>query len=97
MHKFHVLYILLEWSNRNPVIQLLTKRVDGIIDENDVRERHISEDAQIFDVDVVSRLDALVSVEAVLDQPAVGVEIIQNGVCIAWVRGGEHADLVVLV
>jgi hypothetical protein len=95
MHKLYILHILFTRCNRNPIIQLLTKGADCIINEYDVGEGNISEDAQIFDVNVVCRLDALVSVEPMLAQSAVGVQIVQYRVRIARVARSEHAHLVV--
>ena len=85
MFKLFIIRILFKRCYWDAVVQLFAERVDCIVDYNYVTERHVPEDAEVFDVDVVCGLDALVSVEAVLDQITRWVDIVEDSVSVAWV------------
>lgn len=67
MLELAVVWIFLERRNRDSIVKLGTKRVDCIVNYYDIAERHVLEDPQVFNVNIVGRLNALVSVKSMLD------------------------------
>jgi hypothetical protein len=54
--------------DRYSVIKLVAEAVDGVVDDEQVWELSVLDDAQVFDVDALWRSDAVVSVEPILDE-----------------------------
>lgn len=67
MLEFVIFGVLLEGRHRNAIVKLSAERVHCIIHNNDVFERDILENGQIFNVHIVSRLNARVSVIPMLN------------------------------
>jgi len=95
--KLFIVRILFKRCYWYAVVQLFAKRVDCIVDYDYVTKRHVPEDAEVFDVDVIRSLDALVSVEAVLYQITRWVDKIEDSVSVAWIWGCEHTNFEVFV
>ena len=80
-----VIWILFERRYRYSIVKLFAKRINSVVNNDNVAERYISEDAQVLNVNVISCLNALVSVKAVLNQFTRGVDVVQNCICVAWI------------
>lgn len=96
MLKFYVLRVLLERRDWDSVVELLPKAVNGIVDDQHVFETDVFENSKVLDVEIVS-LNAGLSVEAVLDELVLGVNIIEDRVRVLSVRRGKHTDFEVPV
>ena len=95
--KLLIVRILLKRSNRDTIIQLLAERVHGVVDEQNVFQLNVLENTQVFDVFTTFRLNASVSVEAMLDELASRVQVVDNRVCVLWRACREHAHFEALV
>ncbi len=71
--EFSVFLIIIEGKNRNPIIQLEAKRVDMVIDNRDLMEVSVSEYPQILHIYLLSGLDAVFTVEAIVNELMVRV------------------------
>lgn len=67
------------------VVQLNAKGVHCVIHDDDVLQRNVAEDAQVFHVHVVCCLDTALAVEPVLDQRPVRVDVVQYGICVLFI------------
>ncbi len=97
MFELCIVWILFERRYWDSIVQLLAKRVNRVVNYYNVAERHVPEDAEVLDVDVVRSLDALVPIKAVLNKLTRWVDVVQNGIGIAWVRSSKHANFEVLI
>lgn len=61
-NEFPIIFVILERSDWNSVSKLSTKRVDSIINDNQIFQISTLEDSKILNVYVVSTLDAMLTV-----------------------------------
>lgn len=92
-----IVRIFLKRGNRDTIVQLLAERVHGVVDEQNVFQLNVLENSQVFDVLTTLRLDASVSVKAMLDELASRVQVVDNCVCVLWRARREHTHFVALV
>ena len=82
--------------DRNAVIHLIGERYDWIIDYNYIFYISISNNSQIFDVDSVIRIYAMLSVKTMLYYLSLGIKVVQASICVVLCSCGEHTNLVIL-
>lgn len=92
-----VCLVVLEWDDGDSIAQLQAKTVNGIIHQNHVFHRHILDHSQILNVNVIRCFDAAVSIQSILEELVIGVDVVQDNICVPLVRGCEDNHLVVLV
>ena len=72
VHQVHqllvVLLIIVVGNYRDSVVQLVSKRIHSIIHDYQVFQLSVLDDPEVFDVDSFWGLDAVVSIEAVIDE-----------------------------
>ena len=93
-----VLRVVIETHYGHSVVQLERKRVYTVIDQDNITEASLVENAQIFNVKVgITRPNTARTEVPSLDQGAIGIKIINDRVCVLLFGGGEDYDLEVLV
>jgi len=97
VHQFFVALVVVERYYRYPVVQLVAEGIDGIVYNYEVLKVSVANDSQVLDVDTVFGANAVVAIEAVLDELALRVEVVQDHVCVGLVARCEDDDLVLLV
>jgi hypothetical protein len=60
--KLSVLYIIFEWDDRDAIRKLRAEGVNSIVNQNHILHFSVPEDAEVFDVNIISSLNAVVSV-----------------------------------
>ena len=95
--KLLVLRVLLERSNRYAISQLLTERIEGVVDEQDVFQRDILEHPQVLYVLTPLRPNAALPVKSVLNQLSLRIEVIDDGVGVLRGARGKDGDLIVAI
>ena len=71
-----IVSVLLEGRDGDSVAELHTKAVDGVVNEHHIFHGYISDNSKVLNVNIIGRLDAAFSVEAVLKQYSLGVDIV---------------------
>lgn len=66
----------------NAIRQLVREGVDRVINQNHVFEGPIPYDPQIFHIVVLWREETVVTIESILDELVVGVQVVKNRICI---------------
>ena len=89
--------VFLKGGNRDAVVELLAEGVHGVVHEQDVLQFDVIEDPQILDVLTTLSFHTACSVEAVLDQVAVWVQMVDYRVCILGCACCKYTYLVVPV
>ena len=97
MHQFFVALVVVERYYRYPVVQLVAEGIDGIVYNYEVLKVSVANDSQVLDVDPVFGANTVVAIEAVLDELALRVEVVQDHVCVRLVARCEDHDLVLFV
>lgn len=91
-----VSFVIIEWNDRNSIINLERKAVDTVIDNDDVLEISVFKDPQVLDVVALGCQTAVLAVETVLDVLLVWVDVVKNGISVDLVTSCEDNDLEVL-
>ena len=73
MHQFFVALVVVERYYRYPIIQLVAEGIYGIVYNYEVLKVSVANDSQVLDVDPVLGANAVVAIEAVLDELALRV------------------------
>lgn len=95
--KLSVFFVIFERSDGNPVRKLRAERVNSIVNDDHVLHLPVFEYSQIFDINIVCRLDAVVSVHTVLDQGLVRVYMVQDHVRVPTMTCCEDNNFEVLI
>ena len=85
-----------ERNDGDAVVQLQRVGVGRVVDEHQVLEAAVLEDGQVLHVEAFRHLSAVLSEQPLRHELAFGVQIVDDRVSIAVVRGGEDNDLEVL-
>lgn len=67
---------MVERYNRNPVIDLISKRVDAVVDDDHVFEFAIADDSQVLYVVAFWGLHAVLAIQPVLEELVVWVDVV---------------------
>ena len=89
-----ILWIVVVRNDGDPVVELEAKRVDRVVDEDQVLERSVADDSEVFDEDAFLGLEAVLSVESELDERLVWVNQVDDRVSILAMACCEYAHLV---
>lgn len=96
MFELLVILVVVEGQNRQPVLQLVAKRIGRVIHNDNILYVPVHQNPQVLDE------NALFSLNAVLPEEAVGyifgalVDIVQHNVRVAAVRGCKDDDFEIL-
>ena len=93
MEHLFVRLLVVKRYNRNPVIDLISKRVDTVVNNDHVFEFAIADDSQVLHVVAFGGLHAVLAVQPVLEELVVWVDIVQDGVCICLMGRCKHDHL----
>jgi len=85
-----------EGQDRDPIVDLEGEGEHRVVHQDQILQVPVCDHPQVLDEAVVS-LHTLVSVEPVLDELLLWVQVVQNSVRVLLVRGSEHHHLVGLV
>lgn len=97
MHQLFVIFVVVKWNYGDPIVKLVPEGVDSVVNYYKVLQLSVGNNPQILDVYALLRLNAVLPVEAELDQRSVRVEVVQHYVSISPVTRSENHNLVVLV
>lgn len=97
MQHFLVSLVVIERYDWNTIINLECETIDTVVHDDHVLQVSVAEDSEIFDIVTFRCEIAMLSVESVLDVLVVGVNVIQDGICVYLMTGGKDDDLEVLV
>jgi hypothetical protein len=92
-----VTLVIVEGYYRDTIVQLVPEGVHSVVDDDQVLELSVLDDAQVLDVDALLCTDAVVPVQPILNQLVLGVEQVQHHIRVCLVRGSEHYYLVAFV
>ncbi len=93
MGQLSVIRVFVIRNDRHAIIDLVAKRVSGVIDQQNVFEVPICDHPQILYENTVFGLDAIVPVKPRLDQLSFRIDEIQNSVGIRLVTRREANNL----
>lgn len=94
MDHLPVFLLIEEWKHGDAIVNLKSEGVTCIVNKDYIL--HVSaccKDPQVFDMNSVSSRKARVSVEPGVKKRVVWINIVQDCVCIVWMRSSEHDDL----
>lgn len=97
MHKLFIFFIVIERNDWDTIVQLVTEGIDCVIDNDHILEIAVGNYSEVLYVNPFFSPDAVLSVESVLDESAIRIEIVKHDVRICFVRGCEHHNLIVLI
>jgi hypothetical protein len=98
MQHFLVIRVIVIADNRYSVIELERERVDGVIDEHNVSQVTLVEDAHVFDVEVgVTGTHAAWTVVAGLEVLSFGIDVVDYRIGVLLLRGSEDNNLEVFI
>jgi hypothetical protein len=97
MQHFLICLIVIEWYDRDSIVDLEGKTVYRVIDDNDVLEVSITKDPHIFHIIAFRCKEAMLSVEPMLNVLMIRVNIIEDSIRICLVACSEYNYLEVLV
>ena len=90
--------VVVEANDRHAVVELERERVHAVVDQDDVTQSALVEDAHVLDVEVgIVRSDAAGAEVSGLDQGAVRVQVVDDRVRVLLLTGCEDDHLEVLV
>lgn len=93
-----VMFILIEADDGYTVVKLESEGVDRVINENDIRQLSLVEDAQVLHIEVRSASPHTTgTIETSLDEVTFGVEVVDDRVSILLFGCSEYYNLEVLV
>lgn len=93
VEKLVIIMVVVEGYDWHTVFNLESERVHRVVNKNQVFERAISENAKVLHKVTLRCLQAVVPVKSELEILMIWVNIVENGVCIGFVRGGKNAHL----
>ena len=91
-----VVGVIVPGNDGNPVVQMVPERVSQVVHNHQVLDPPVAEDPQVLHVDPFDH-QAVPSVQPVVDQAPLRIQIVQNAVRVSFLRGGEHNDFKVLI
>ena len=96
VQKLFIVWLPGEGRNRHAIVQVESEGDYAVINQDDVSRVSIRYDPQIFhiDTDIVGDLDAVVPVEAVLDDLSFFVQVVQNCISVTLLTCCEDCDFV---
>lgn len=97
MHHFFILLIIVERDDGNAIINLESKTVYAVVNDDYVLEVPALEDSQVLHIVALLSEEAMLSVEAVSNELVVRVHVVKDGVGVDLVARRERDHLEVLV
>lgn len=97
MHEFLVGLVIVERNDGDAVIELIPEGVDSVVDDDEVLQVSVADDAKVLDVDALLRSDAVIAVEPVLYQAPVRVQVVKDDISIGLVAGCKDHHLVAFI
>ena len=85
--------LMIEWNNRDAVVDLVGEGVHRIIYYDHVLHLSVCDDAEVLNVVAFRRLHTMLPIQPILEQLILWVDIVQNRICISLVRRGEDNHL----
>lgn len=73
VHQLLIILILVEGYNWDPIVELVTKRVNCVVHNDKILQLSVRDYPQVFDVYTFFRPDAVISIESVLYELPLGV------------------------
>ena len=89
-----ILWIVVVRNDGDPIVELEAEGVDRVVDEDQVLERSVADDSEVFDEDAFLGLEAVLSIESELDERLVRVDQVDDRVSILAVACCEYTHLV---
>lgn len=68
--EFDIVWVFFEGSDRDAIVKLRAERVNCVVHDQDLRQRHVSENTKVFNIDIIWSLDTLLSIKSMLDKNA---------------------------
>lgn len=96
MKHFFISFVVVKGYNRDSIIDLESEAVDAVVNDDDVLEVTVVEDAEVLDVVAFAGEVAVLAIESVFYVFVVGVYVVEDGICVDLVARGEDYDLEVL-
>lgn len=91
-----IFFVVEKGDDRDTVFQLIHKWVDWVIYDDNVLNVSIFKDPEVFHEESRFGLNAILSVQPVVDKLIMGVKIIANCICITIMRSSKDNDLKII-
>jgi hypothetical protein len=88
--------MMIERHNRNPIINLKTKRISSIINKHHIRQGTTFKHPQILHINPLKSLNTTVPIKSMMYEPIIRIQIVQYSLSIAVMGGSKDNDLKVL-
>lgn len=95
--EFYIFLIIFKRRDRNSICELSTKRVYSIINYYGIFEWAVSQYSQIFDINIICRLNAMISIQPMLKVNSLRINIVKNYISIPLMTSSKNYNLKVLV
>jgi hypothetical protein len=96
MEEFRICRVVVVGYDGDPIFELEGERENRVVNQDDILERPVLEDAEVFDVGLADNGAAL-AVEPKLKVASVWINEVENGVGVGLVGGCEDSHLEVII
>ena len=83
LFSFFITLFMIEWDNRDAIVNLIGKRVNTIIYDHHIFHLSVSYNTQVFDVVAFRCLHAMLTIQAILEQLVFRVNIVKDCISVS--------------
>lgn len=97
MHHFLILRVVVEWNDRDAVVDLEGEAVDAVVDNNHILQVPSLKNPEVLNIVALLGQEAVLPVQPVRDVLVLRVDVVQNSISIDLVTRRECYHLEVLI